>query len=174
MPASNDHGSGGGEDDESGPYLFGDLLALARASWIRQMAADMAAAGYDDYRRSDAAVMRILLGSGPVSITGMGEILGVSRQAARKLLDGLLERSFAETTRHQTDARAVEVALTAEGRRYATAVVATIHKLNRELASRVPASDLRRADSVLRAALSDPGERERADRLVSPPGRVVR
>ena len=43
-----------------GPLLFGDLLALARRSWIRQMAEGLRRAGYADYRPTDAAVFRRL------------------------------------------------------------------------------------------------------------------
>ena len=52
-------------------YRFGDLLALARQSWVAQMARDVAAQGYPDYRRTDAAVLR-LLHRGPVSVGRLG------------------------------------------------------------------------------------------------------
>jgi DNA-binding MarR family transcriptional regulator len=148
-------------------YRFGDLLALARLSWVSQMASELASMGYDDYRRSDAAVMR-LLQRGPTSIGGLGEATGVSRQAARKIVDRLERRGFAGTSRDQSDSRQVNVLLTEQGARYAGAVVAVIERLNRELCARVDPADLAGADRVLRAALADPHSCQRAARVPPP------
>ncbi len=86
----------------TGAYRFGDLLALARQSWITQMADGLTARGYADYRRSDAASVRQLQ-RGPMSIGRLGAALGVTRQAARKVADGLVLRGFA-SQRHATAA----------------------------------------------------------------------
>src|SRR5579872_5300592 len=103
------------------PYRFGDLLALARQSWLTQMANGLAARGYGDYRRSDAAAVRILQ-RGPMSIGRLGTALGVTRQAARKVADGLERRGFATFARDEIDARQVNVELTSDGDAYADAV----------------------------------------------------
>ena len=52
-------------------YLFGDLLALARLSRVRHMADRLGRLGYADYRRSDAAALRLLL-RGPVPVGRLG------------------------------------------------------------------------------------------------------
>jgi DNA-binding MarR family transcriptional regulator len=148
-------------------YQFGDLLALARLSWVSQMAGELAARGYDDYRRSDAAVMR-LLQRGPTSIGRLGEATGVTRQAARKMVDGLERRGFARTSRDQSDSRQINVLLTDQGVRYASAVVAVIELLNRELRARVDPADLAGADAVLRAVLADSHSQRRAKQLQPP------
>jgi DNA-binding MarR family transcriptional regulator len=153
--------------ESSATYRFGDLLALARLSWVSQMAGGLAAMGYDDYRRSDAAVMR-LLRRGPMSIGGLGQATGVTRQAARKIADGLERRGFATTSRDESDSRQINVRLTDEGARYASAVVSVIERLNRELAARVAPADLAGADTVLRAVLADGSSQRLAERL--PPG----
>lgn len=140
-------------------YRFGDLLALARRSWIRQMSAGLAAAGYDDYRRSDAAVVR-LLQPAPLSVGRLGDALGVTRQAARKIAAGLERRGLATVQRDRHDARQLDVALTAAGEDYARAVRAVIDKLNRRLAGQVPPDQLAAAGAVLRAVLA--GEHTRA------------
>ncbi|HTW13260.1 MAG TPA: MarR family transcriptional regulator [Solirubrobacteraceae bacterium] len=152
------------------PYLFGDLLALARQSWVRQMASRLERAGYSDYRRSDAAALRIL-SDRAVPVGRLGEVLGVSRQAARKLAEALVDRGFARLARDADDARKLNVTLTDAGAAYAAAIRETIRELNRELAERVAAADLEAADRVLRAALTGPGERRRAEALVKPPRR---
>jgi DNA-binding MarR family transcriptional regulator len=134
-------------------YRFGDLLALARIRWVQQMAAGVAALGYEDYRRSDAAVMR-LLKRAPLSIGGLGDALGVTRQAGRKVVSGLEQRGFATTVRDERDSRQTNVVLTAAGDAYAQAVIDVIDGLNRELAARVDPADLASARRVLAAVLN--------------------
>jgi DNA-binding MarR family transcriptional regulator len=150
-------------------YRFGDLLALARQSWITQMAGDLAAKGYGDYRRSDAAAVR-LLQRGPMSIGRLGAALGVTRQAARKVADGLERRGFATLARDEVDTRQVNVELTSEGEAYARAVRAVIKKLNRSMTRKVDTADLAVVDAVLRAVLADDHTRRLAEFLAQPPG----
>jgi DNA-binding MarR family transcriptional regulator len=152
----------------SDPYLFGDLLALARASWARQMAVALAELGYADYRRTDAALLRMLRRVGPLAISAIGTRLGVTRQAARKLADGLQQRGYATDARSLRDGRVVVVTLTEAGAAYADALLDVVVRLNRAFASRVSESDLVVTDTVLRAALTN-DDRSRAARLVAPP-----
>lgn len=154
-------------EESSTPYLFGDLLALARQSWVRQMAERLEGHGYPDYRASDAAVVRRLR-RGPLSIGEIGSTLGVTRQAARKVVDGLDQRGYARTELDVHDSRRVNVLLTSEGEAYAKTVVSCIHAINRELGERVDPAQLAAADVVLRAAL-DQEARARAERVVRPP-----
>jgi DNA-binding MarR family transcriptional regulator len=155
-------------ESSTGPYLFGDLLALARQSWVQQMAARLGEAGYGDYRRSDAAALR-LLRRRPASVGELGTALGVTRQAGRKVVDGLLERGYASTQRDSADARRLNVALTSAGQRYATAITGVISELNAELAARVDESQLAATDVVLRAAIVGESGQRRPQRLVRPP-----
>ncbi len=150
-------------------YRFGDLLALARQSWIRQMARGLHARGYEDYRMTDAATMRRLLVA-PMSIGRLGAALGISRQAARKVADGLKARGFAVMERDAADTRQVNVILTDAGEAYARAVTMMIRQLNRDLARRVNRSDLVSADTVLRAVLSDQHTKNLAESLDPPNG----
>ena len=149
------------------PYRFGDLLALARQSWITQMADGLTAKGYDDYRRSDAAAVRMLQ-RGPMSIGRLGAALGVTRQAARKVADGLERRGFVTLARDEIDTRQVKVALTPDGEAYADAVRSVIEKLNRAVTRKVRREDLAVADAVLRAVLADDHTRRLAEFLGSP------
>ena len=140
-------------DPSSGPPLFGDLLALSRRSWIRQMADGLRAKGYDDYRPSDAAVFRRLL-AGPVAVGGLGEVLGVSRQAARKVVEGLEQRSYVSIERDPTDGRRLIVALTPDGKAYAKAVVDVINTLNKSITKQVAPDQLATARAVLLTVIS--------------------
>lgn len=154
-------------EPSTGAYPFGDLLALARQSWLGQMAGRLDALGYPGYVRSDAAVIRFLR-RGPAPVGRLGAVLGVTRQAARKTADNLQERGYVTLARGTHDARQVNVALTPAGHAYASAVTAVIEELNREVAQRVGPAELAAADAVLRAALFDDSARQRASRLPRP------
>ena len=143
------------------PYLFGDLLALARLSWVRQMAARLERLGHPDYRRSDAAVLR-LLRRGPLPVGRLGSVLGVSRQAARKVVDGLERRGYAGTERDARDSRRLNVVLTPRGEAYARAVVDVIEAINHELTERVDPVQLAAAEEVLWAAIGGETEGRKA------------
>jgi DNA-binding MarR family transcriptional regulator len=155
---------------ESTPtYRFGDLVALARLSWVGQMTSRLEGLGFAGFRRGDAAVMRVLL-RGPLPVGRLGAVLGVTRQAARKVADALEQRGYATTERDSRDTRQLNVTLTPLGHDYARAVIAVTEELNREVAGRVSPAQLAAADAVLRAALFDEGTRQRASQLAPPPG----
>ena len=154
--------------ESSALYRFGDMLALARQSWLGEMSGRLAGRGYDGYRRSDAAALRLLL-RGPASVGQLGTVLCVTRQAARKVADGLQRRGYVTTGRNPRDTRQVDIALTPAGRDYARAVTDVIADLNREVARRTDPAQLAAADAVLRAVLFDESARQRAGRLPRPP-----
>lgn len=131
---------------------FGDLLARARQAWVSQMARVLAEGGWDGYRRSDAAALRLLL-AGPVSIGGLGAPLGVTRQAARKVADGLVQRGYATVARDGRDARQLNVTLTPRGLSYAHAVIAAIERLHEALAAALDPDQLAAAEGALRAVI---------------------
>ena len=155
---------------ESTPeYRFGDLVALARLSWLGEATSRLEGLGYPGFRRGDSAVMRVL-SRGPLPVGRLGASLGVTRQAARKIVDMLEQRGYATTERDARDSRQLNVALTPAGRDYARAVIAVTEDLNREIAGRVSPAQLAAADAVLRAALFDDTARQRASQLPPPPG----
>jgi DNA-binding MarR family transcriptional regulator len=150
------------------PYRFGNLLARARQSWIEQVRDRMQEAGFPGYRRSDAAVLGRLL-QRPLAIGQLGEALGVTRQAARQLADGLVERGYATFGTDDADARRTLVLLTARGTAYGRAIWMAQDALNETVRSRVSEADLAAADAVLRAVFPDDNARERLDELMPPP-----
>ena len=155
-------------EESTAYYRFGDMLALARQSWLGAMSGRLAELGHTDYRRSDAAAVRLLLRAGPVPVGQLGAVLGVTRQAARKAADALVHRGYAVTRRDPDDTRQLNVILTPAGEEYARAVVAVIAQLNREVRERVDPAQLAAADAVLRAALFDDSARRRAASLPRP------
>jgi DNA-binding MarR family transcriptional regulator len=155
--------------ESTATYRFGDLLALTRQSWVGQMTSRLERLGYTGYRRSDAGAVRTLW-RGPLPVGHLGAALGVTRQAARKVAEGLEQRGYATTERDPRDTRQLNVTLTQAGRDYALAIIAVITELNREVAAQVTPAQLAAADAVLRAALFDDSARQRASRVPAPPG----
>jgi len=154
-------------------YRFGDLVALARLSWVGEVTHRLERLGYPGFRRGDSATMRAL-SRGPLPVGRLGAALGVTRQAARKIADALEQRGYVTTERDSRDTRQLNVALTPSGREYGRAVIAVTDELNREVAARVSPAQLAAADAVLRAALFDDVARERASQLPPPPGPLSR
>jgi DNA-binding MarR family transcriptional regulator len=148
-------------------YRFGDMLALARQSWVHRMAAELANRGFADYRLTDAATLRRLR-RGPAAVGELAVPMGVTRQAARKVVRGLEERGYARTQADAGDARKLNVTLTSAGRAYADAIIEVIAELNRAVAARVTADQLATFDAVLRASIEDEGV-ARLAAYVSPP-----
>jgi DNA-binding MarR family transcriptional regulator len=156
----------------SPPYRFGSLLALARLSWVEQIQERMQQAGFPGYRRSDAGILGLLL-QRPLAIGQLGEALGVSRQAARQLADGLVERGYASFGIDQADSRRTLVVLTPNGQAYGRAIWMAQDALNETLRNRVSEADLAAADVVLRAVFPDGPSRQRVDERLPPPaGRI--
>ena len=153
---------------DANPYRFGDLLALARQSWVHRMAAELADRGFADYRLTDAATLRRLR-RGPASVGELGVPMGVTRQAARKVVRGLEERGYASTRADADDARKLNVVLTPACRAYADAIIEVIAGLNRAVAARVAPDQLAAADAVLRASIEDEGVARLAAYLSPPP-----
>jgi len=154
--------------DARAAYRFGDLLALARGSWIRQVRVRVEAQGFPGYRRSDSWTTR-LLAREPCPLGRLGEGVGITRQASRKLADGLVERGYATLSPDPSDGRRTLVVLTARGESYGRAVASAQRALNVAIRRKVSAEELLAADAVLRAVLPDHDERSRIDRLVPAP-----
>jgi DNA-binding MarR family transcriptional regulator len=95
--------------------------------------------------------------------------MGVTRQAARQLADGLVQRGYASLASDPEDARRTLVALTESGVAYGRAVWETQDWLNAQVRSRVSPQDLAIADSVLRAVFPGSKARERIDEWLPAP-----
>jgi DNA-binding MarR family transcriptional regulator len=133
---------------EGGALAFGDWLALARRTWVRAIAARLAPKGFAEYRRSDAYVTRVLQLSA-LSLGTLGAELSMTRQGARKVVDGLVARGYARIHADEVDARKSMVELTPSGRDYARAIVSVIATMNDELLGIVGKRDLETATRLL-------------------------
>ena len=153
--------------DANPPYRFGGLLARARRSWVEQIRERMQEAGFPGYRQSDAWVLALLL-QRPLAIGQLGEAQGISRQAARQMADGLVERGYATFGTDEADARRTLVVLTRRGKAYGRAIWMAQDALNEMVRSRVSQADLVAADAVLRAVFPDDDARQQVDQRMPP------
>jgi DNA-binding MarR family transcriptional regulator len=128
----------------------------------------MEEAGFADYRQTDAWTLRLLV-QRPWAIGQLGDAMGVTRQAARQLADGMVERGYATLGTDPRDARRTLVVLTPSGEAYARAVSKAQDALNDALRERVSALDLAAADAVLRAVFPGDQARLRLDEAIPPP-----
>lgn len=135
------------------PTLVGDALARARESWVREMARRLELLGFGDYRRSDALAVR-LLRHRPLTLGHFADRMGLSRQAARKVVTGLTARGYARVRVDESDARKRVATLTPRGEAYAEAVIEVARQLDRSLRRELDPRQLDAALSVL-AFISD-------------------
>ncbi len=133
---------------EPEPMHFGDTLALARRSWVRALRDSLAEQGYNDYRRSDGLALRFF-SLGPDSLGAFADLTGTSRQAARKVVAGLIDRGYATLIIDPDDARRRLVLLTDQGDAYADAVIRSLATLNRQVETKVAKQQLEAAIEVL-------------------------
>lgn len=150
------------------PYGFGELVTIARAAFARSIATRVAAQGYAGFRRSDPAAMR-LVAAAPRSIGELAASLGVTRQAARKFVNGLEARGYVHARNDPSDRRRVVVMTTARGAAYASVLSDAVAKRNREVTKRLSINDLRAFDRVIRSSVRDEALKRWAE-AVAPPG----
>jgi DNA-binding MarR family transcriptional regulator len=96
----------------------GPNLALLLLGGYRKLVdaaiTELAGMGYDDVRASENFAMRAIE-SGANSASELGRRMSVSKQAAAKIIDALLERGYLTREADPTDARRKQLALTPLG-----------------------------------------------------------
>jgi DNA-binding MarR family transcriptional regulator len=93
-------------------------------------------AGVDDMRAAFGYVIRALA-DGDRTLTELAGLLGVSKQAAIKVVDEMETRGFLTRESHPADRRVKLLRLTAKGRKVRRAALAASHKMERELRAEI-------------------------------------
>ncbi len=137
----------------AGDVALGDALALARQRWIHEAQRRVLAAGYQGFKRSDTVVLRRLR-RGSAALVDLAEVMGVTRQAARKVVTDLQERGYVVATRDERDARRTLVTLTDSGEKYARTLAHVASDMNREASLVLESQDVEVALRVLRAMIA--------------------
>lgn len=130
------------------------LALLRTADWLDDaLLARLARDGWPVLTRSQAQVFAHLDRDG-TSISELARRLGVTRQSAHALVEGLVELGVVELRPDPGDRRLRLVALTSEGRRLVRRADRHLRDLEDELARRIGAGRVR---SLRRALVADPG-----------------
>jgi DNA-binding MarR family transcriptional regulator len=127
---------------------FAILVVGATRYVAERLDAAVAAAGIEDMRAPFGFVIRALYGS-PLTLTGLAERLGVSKQAAIKVVDEMEARGFVARTAHPDDRRAKVIALTPRGEAVRRAARAESARMEAELAQELGGEDVAALRRVL-------------------------
>ncbi len=104
------------------------LLAMAYRQLIDRLHERLAAEGYTDVRPTFGYVL-LALRDEPTTGAEIALLLGVTKQAASKLVDAMEQGGYVRRQTHGDDARAKEIAITARGRRF----LVTVESIYRDL-----------------------------------------
>ena len=103
--------------------------------------AAVAAAGVDDMRAPYGFVIRALARA-PLGLTELAEYLGVTKQAAIKVVDEMEARGFLIREPHPQDRRAKVLVLTDQGQRVRQAALAESRRMEDELRAELGDADV--------------------------------
>lgn len=107
-----------------------------RRAWVGyQMAldAEMAGAGFADRRLPDGRVLRLCARPDDVTISDIGRSMGISRQAASKIVGTLGERGYVTVSASAADGREKIVTLTPRANQYLAAQRAAARRIERRV-----------------------------------------
>ncbi len=109
------------------------LLAMAYRQLIDRLHERLAAEEYTDVRPTFGYVL-LALRDEPTTGADIALLLGVTKQAASKLVDAMEQGGYVRRQTHGDDARAKEIAITARGRRFLVTVESIYRDLEAEWA----------------------------------------
>jgi len=101
---------------------------MADRQLIDRLHERLAAEGYTDVRPTFGYVL-LAVRDGPTTGADIALLLGVTKQAASKLVDAMEQGGYVRRQTHGDDARAKEIAITARGRRF----LVTVESIYRDL-----------------------------------------
>jgi DNA-binding MarR family transcriptional regulator len=143
-----------------GDQPLGRLLAMALTAVIDELHERLADAGWPRVRPMWGFVL-LAVRDGPRNIGEVGELLGVTKQAAAKVVASLVDEGLVERRADPGDRRAAVLGLTPDGRRFladAEAAYQAIETGWAEVAGRRDVAALRRAVSAVLRSRYGPQE----------------
>jgi DNA-binding MarR family transcriptional regulator len=127
--------------------LFGGFRTL-----IDRLHAELAGQGHPDVRPAYGFAMQAI-GRDGATASELGRRLGVSKQAAGKTVDRLVELGYAERSADAADARRKLVRLTPRGHDALARSAAVFEQLRAEWAERLGAEGVRTLETALRTVV---------------------
>jgi DNA-binding MarR family transcriptional regulator len=113
------------------------ILVVGAARVVADRLGDaVASAGIEDMRAPFGYVIRALA-DGDRTLTELAGLLGVSKQAAIKVVDEMEARGFLTREAHSDDRRLKVLRLTAKGRKVRRAALAASHEMEQELRAEI-------------------------------------
>jgi DNA-binding MarR family transcriptional regulator len=128
------------------------LLAMALSALVDELHARLAKRGWQRTRPLWGFVL-LSIREQPRSTSQVGLLLGVTKQAAAKVVAGLEEAGLIERTRDPQDGRATAIGLTRQGHRFLSDVERIYAELESEWAAAIGNSRLRAVRAGLAAAV---------------------
>jgi DNA-binding MarR family transcriptional regulator len=132
---------------------LGILLGLASAAHADLVQQHLAAAGFEDVRRSDTGILFLLQTVDDPTVGACGKGLGVTKQAAAQTLHALADRGYVTLDPSPTDGRQRVVRLTERGQAQLRAAFAFSRELQAELVQELGEAQVASARSFLRAVV---------------------
>jgi DNA-binding MarR family transcriptional regulator len=120
---------------------FALLVVGASRPVAERLNVAVAAAGIDDMRAPYGFVIRALARA-PLGLTELAEYLGVTKQAAIKVVDEMEARGFLIREPHPQDRRAKVLVLTEQGQRVRQAALAESRRMEDELRAELGDADV--------------------------------
>lgn len=150
---------GGVSADGQGPIPLARLLVIGYRLLVDTLHRRLGEDGWDDVRPAHGFVL-LATRDGSTTTTDLAGVLGVSKQAASKLLDQMVAGGYVERTPDPSDARQRVIALAPRGRRLLAAVEQIYVELEAEWAAQCgrPAVESMRATLTQVAATGDRGD----------------
>ena len=146
--------------DLAGDQPLGRLLAMALAAVIDELHERLAGVGWPRVRPMWGFVL-LALRDRPRNIGEVGELLGVTKQAAAKVVASLVDEGLVERRQDPGDRRAAVLGLTPDGHRFladAEAAYQAIEDGWAQVAGRRDVATLRRAVTVVLRSRYGPQE----------------
>jgi DNA-binding MarR family transcriptional regulator len=121
---------------------LGTALRMAWWSYVRRVDIEMEAAGFPERSNSMNYVFALYAQPVPVTISEMGRLFAISRQAASKVVAELRQRGYVQATTSPTDQREKVVELTPKAMEFVTARLRAAGELDRAISERAGAGGL--------------------------------
>lgn len=135
------------------------LLAVAYRSLITDLHAELRGRGWTDVRPAYGFVL-LALRTAPTTSGALADLLGMTKQAASKLVEAMAESGYLTRTTAPDDARRKLVALTDRGRELLEVVEQIYVELEERWADVIGLEELEQLRSGLTAVLTDHGQRD--------------
>jgi DNA-binding MarR family transcriptional regulator len=130
---------------------LGTALRMAWWSYVRRIDLDMEAAGFPERSYSMNYVFALYAQPGPMTISEMGRLFAITRQAASKVVGELRDRGYLQATSSATDQREKVVELTPKALEYVTARLGAAAALDHAIRERIGDAGLEQLHSGLAA-----------------------